>query len=99
MGVAFALFIHSPHVNQQVIGVGVKCNLFYRKLQVILINKLNQNLKRGKMLLTETRQFHKKGDLHIYMQKHTFCEISLAKPKNEKTFRFSSLSVCDTGSR
>ena len=27
MGVALALFIHSPHVNQQVIGVGVKSNL------------------------------------------------------------------------
>ena len=26
MGVALALFIHSPHVNQQVIVVGVKSN-------------------------------------------------------------------------
>ena len=75
----------------------------YSKLQVIVINKLNLNLKRGKILLTETRQFHKKGDLHIYMHKHIFYEISLAKPKSEKTFMFSSLSrcvmlaVCDAG--
>ena len=29
MGVALALFTHSPHVNQQVIGVGLKSNEEY----------------------------------------------------------------------